>query len=95
MFFDIFEARGADSDIGRISISTEFASATSRRDSGDLVHQSLRSASQVPHTRPFTLADFDYALPAELIAQFPLPVRSASRLLDGRTARTVDRQLWG
>ena len=46
----------------------------------------------MPHTRPFTLADFDYALPAELIAQFPLPVRSASRLLDGRTAQTVDRQ---
>ena len=28
-----------------------------------------------------TLADFDYALPAELIAQAPLPQRSASRLL--------------
>ena len=46
----------------------------------------------MPHARTFTLADFDYALPAELIAQFPLPVRSASRLLDGRTAQTVDRQ---
>jgi len=30
---------------------------------------------------PLTLADFDYALPAELIAQAPLPQRSASRLL--------------
>ncbi|MCK9388040.1 MAG: tRNA preQ1(34) S-adenosylmethionine ribosyltransferase-isomerase QueA [Sulfuritalea sp.] len=30
---------------------------------------------------PLTLADFDYALPAELIAQTPLPQRSASRLL--------------
>lgn len=29
----------------------------------------------------FTLADFDYALPPELIAQAPLPQRSASRLL--------------
>ena len=28
-----------------------------------------------------TLADFDYALPTELIAQTPLPQRSASRLL--------------
>lgn len=30
---------------------------------------------------PLTLADFDYALPPELIAQTPLPQRSASRLL--------------
>ena len=50
----------------------------------------------MPHsfaqTRTFTLADFDYALPAELIAQFPLAVRSASRLLDGRPAHAADRQ---
>ncbi len=30
---------------------------------------------------PLTLQDFDYALPADLIAQFPAPQRSASRLL--------------
>jgi S-adenosylmethionine:tRNA ribosyltransferase-isomerase len=30
---------------------------------------------------PLTLEDFDYALPAELIAQFPAPERGASRLL--------------
>ncbi|MER2552075.1 MAG: tRNA preQ1(34) S-adenosylmethionine ribosyltransferase-isomerase QueA [Thauera sp.] len=30
---------------------------------------------------PLTLADFDYTLPTELIAQAPLPERSASRLL--------------
>ena len=30
---------------------------------------------------PLTLDDFDYALPPELIAQFPAPERSASRLL--------------
>ncbi len=30
---------------------------------------------------PLTLDDFDYALPAELIAQFPAPERAASRLL--------------
>jgi S-adenosylmethionine:tRNA ribosyltransferase-isomerase len=30
---------------------------------------------------PLTLADFDYALPPQLIAQTPLPQRSASRLL--------------
>ena len=45
----------------------------------------------MPHARTFTLKDFDYALPPELIAQFPLPVRSASRLLDGRAALPQDR----
>ncbi|HEY5291911.1 MAG TPA: S-adenosylmethionine:tRNA ribosyltransferase-isomerase, partial [Burkholderiales bacterium] len=30
---------------------------------------------------PLTLDDFDYALPPELIAQFPAPERAASRLL--------------
>ena len=32
-------------------------------------------------TMPLTLNDFDYTLPAELIAQSPLAERSASRLL--------------
>lgn len=46
-----------------------------------------------------TLADFDYALPPELIAQAPLPQRSASRLLvlDGdrcTDARFVDLPQW-
>jgi len=45
----------------------------------------------VPHTRTFTLSDFDYALPPALIAQFPLAVRSASRLLDGRESQPADR----
>jgi len=40
---------------------------------------------------PFTLADFDFALPPELIAQHPAAERSASRLLDGRGALPVDR----
>ena len=40
---------------------------------------------------PLTLADFDFALPAELIAQHPAAERSASRLLDGRGAVPVDR----
>ncbi|MFZ5549312.1 MAG: tRNA preQ1(34) S-adenosylmethionine ribosyltransferase-isomerase QueA [Pseudomonadota bacterium] len=39
----------------------------------------------------FSLADFDFHLPAELIAQHPSPERSASRLLDGRGDRPVDR----
>ena len=39
----------------------------------------------------FTLSDFDFALPPELIAQHPAPERSASRLLDGRGETSVDR----
>jgi S-adenosylmethionine:tRNA ribosyltransferase-isomerase len=46
----------------------------------------------VPHATPFNLADFDYALPPELIAQFPLAERSASRLLDGRSEHAADQK---
>jgi S-adenosylmethionine:tRNA ribosyltransferase-isomerase len=42
-------------------------------------------------SRPFSLADFDFALPPELIAQHPLPERSASRLLDASVWPAVDR----
>ncbi|HEY1394324.1 MAG TPA: tRNA preQ1(34) S-adenosylmethionine ribosyltransferase-isomerase QueA [Methylibium sp.] len=42
-------------------------------------------------SRIFTLSDFDFALPPELIAQHPAPERSASRLLDGRGETPVDR----
>ena len=38
-----------------------------------------------------TLADFDFELPPELIAQHPAAERSASRLLDGRGPAPVDR----
>ena len=41
--------------------------------------------------RNFTLSDFDFALPEALIAQHPAPVRSGSRLLDGRSAKPTDR----
>ncbi|HEY0886181.1 MAG TPA: tRNA preQ1(34) S-adenosylmethionine ribosyltransferase-isomerase QueA [Ramlibacter sp.] len=41
--------------------------------------------------RHFTLGDFDFALPPELIAQHPAAQRSASRLLDGTSAPPVDR----
>jgi S-adenosylmethionine:tRNA ribosyltransferase-isomerase len=38
-----------------------------------------------------TLDDFDFALPAELIAQHPAAERTSARLLDGRSATPVDR----
>jgi S-adenosylmethionine:tRNA ribosyltransferase-isomerase len=42
--------------------------------------------------RAFSLTDFDFLLPAELIAQHPAAQRSGSRLLDARQAAPVDRQ---
>jgi S-adenosylmethionine:tRNA ribosyltransferase-isomerase len=40
----------------------------------------------------FTLADFDFVLTPELIAQHPASERSGSRLLDASTAMPVDRR---
>src|SRR5690606_9042945 len=47
--------------------------------------------STIPH--PMHRADFSYELPPQLIAQAPLPERSASRLLclDGATGALADR----
>lgn len=42
--------------------------------------------------RQFTLGDFDFALPPELIAQHPAAERSGSRLLDGTAPTPVDRR---
>jgi S-adenosylmethionine:tRNA ribosyltransferase-isomerase len=41
--------------------------------------------------RQFTLGDFDFALPPDLIAQQPAAQRSGSRLLDGTGPAPVDR----
>jgi S-adenosylmethionine:tRNA ribosyltransferase-isomerase len=41
--------------------------------------------------RHFSLVDFDYPLPPELIAQHPAAQRSGSRLLDGTAGVPVDR----
>jgi S-adenosylmethionine:tRNA ribosyltransferase-isomerase len=41
--------------------------------------------------RNFTVGDFDFALPPELIAQHPAAERSGSRLLDGTAPTPVDR----
>ena len=43
-------------------------------------------------TRDFTLSDFDFALPPDLIAQQPASERSASRLLDGTGPVPADRR---
>ncbi|MFM7001715.1 MAG: tRNA preQ1(34) S-adenosylmethionine ribosyltransferase-isomerase QueA, partial [Limnohabitans sp.] len=48
---------------------------------------SLTSAA----SREFTLSDFDFELPPELIAQHPAAQRSGSRLLDGSSPAVVDR----
>jgi S-adenosylmethionine:tRNA ribosyltransferase-isomerase len=40
----------------------------------------------------YTLSDFDFVLPPELIAQHPADERSASRLLDGREVVAIDRR---
>ena len=47
------------------------------------------------NTRPrhYTVADFEFALPPELIAQHPAPERSGSRLLDGTGVVPVDRAI--
>jgi len=47
----------------------------------------VQAASQ----KAFSLSDFDFHLPPELIAQHPAAERSSSRLLDGSTSKAVDR----
>jgi S-adenosylmethionine:tRNA ribosyltransferase-isomerase len=48
--------------------------------------------TSTPNTaRRFSLSDFDFGLPPELIAQHPAPERSGSRLLDGSGPAPVDR----
>jgi len=44
-----------------------------------------------PAPRTYTVSDFDFELPDELIAQHPAAQRSASRLLDGTGPVPVDR----
>jgi len=54
-------------------------------------HTPTRGYTPAPSISPgLTLADFDYALPPALVAQHPLPERSASRLLHVRPDRLDD-----
>ncbi|MCV2421361.1 tRNA preQ1(34) S-adenosylmethionine ribosyltransferase-isomerase QueA [Paucibacter sp. DJ2R-2] len=49
-------------------------------------------SSTFPASTPaYTVSDFDFELPPELIAQHPAAERSGSRLLDGRSEAPVDR----
>jgi S-adenosylmethionine:tRNA ribosyltransferase-isomerase len=53
----------------------------------------MRHGTIVPPMKTtFSLSDFDFALPDELIAQHPATERSASRLLDGRNSAIADRR---
>jgi len=61
---------------------------------GALWYGSVRpsNASMNPSAPPaYTVADFDFDLPPDLIAQHPAAERSASRLLDAAGAEMVDR----
>ena len=49
------------------------------------------TAAPPESARPFSLADFDFNLPPELVAQHPAAQRSGSRLLDGSGHTPVDR----
>jgi S-adenosylmethionine:tRNA ribosyltransferase-isomerase len=57
----------------------------------DLEGRSSLQAMPTDTARAYTLCDFEFQLPPELIAQHPSPERSASRLLDGRGDLPVDR----
>ena len=52
----------------------------------------LSNAQSTQHAkRHFSLSDFDFHLPPELIAQHPASERSSSRLLDGSELKPIDR----
>lgn len=53
----------------------------------------MKARARLPTIRAVNANDFDFALPPELIAQQPLPERSASRLLVVAPDRLVDSQM--
>ncbi len=52
----------------------------------------MKTTPDTAPAREFRLADFDFSLPEELVAQHPAAERTASRLLDGRSAPPADRR---
>jgi S-adenosylmethionine:tRNA ribosyltransferase-isomerase len=58
---------------------------------GQSTHSSTMPLSSADANRAFTLSDFDFHLPPELIAQHPAPERSGSRLLDSTSGTPQDR----
>ena len=58
---------------------------------GPVRPSSTMTAAPPESARPFSLADFDFNLPPELVAQHPAAERSGSRLLDGSGHTLVDR----
>ena len=55
------------------------------------MHSTDASPQESNAKRHFSLSDFDFHLPPELIAQHPAAERSLSKLLDGSQAQAVDR----
>jgi S-adenosylmethionine:tRNA ribosyltransferase-isomerase len=55
------------------------------------MHSTAASPQGSNPKRHFSLSDFDFHLPPELIAQHPAAERSLSKLLDGSQAQAVDR----
>jgi S-adenosylmethionine:tRNA ribosyltransferase-isomerase len=55
------------------------------------MHSTAASPQEFSAKRHFSLSDFDFDLPHELIAQHPAAERSLSKLLDGSQAQAVDR----
>ena len=56
-----------------------------------LMNTSLPLAPSNDALRQFSLSDFDFQLPPELIAQHPASERTSAKLLDGRNSNPVDR----
>ena len=54
-------------------------------------NQNSNSSPQPQAKRLFSLSNFDFHLPPELIAQHPVSERSSSRLLDGSEPEPIDR----
>jgi S-adenosylmethionine:tRNA ribosyltransferase-isomerase len=57
------------------------------------MHHHPAPPASAPPARAYTLADFDFVLPPELIAQHPAAERSGARLLDGSGECPADRQV--